>query len=718
MAESSATSLAELNIQIIHHVEVLQRLRARRNERVSWTPRLPIDVFREILTVYRDSELPSYRSNYYSSHRTGLQNSHSAVPWIAPSQVCQHWRIALLDYAAFWAVLPLNNIKWTDLLLIRSKDAPLTLRPVFNSVQGAADTHRESFYLALRESHRIVHLVISLPEIIDSPRHESFAIKTFLLCSFAQLRTLRINSSRYTMTPPPPVYGGYVPFSPKKFLRKINQWLPYQLSSLRICATSISTISLTIQSNLTQLEVVDEGGSFGHLSVNMLLHFLGRLPVLEDLILRCTLNHDIEDHILDRCVLGYLKFMGIDSMDTPLLTLSALIGHIEGPSTLRIAITSTFLHAANGALTGTSETNEVSSLTHDLTNASCGAIQQLFSSLSPYLNSQDSQIENSLQLTGKTFRSMFIETCYWSLTIALSRTGKLDLKASLPFDEPNSFPWKGLPLFNHSDVHIELQDTYRLQARYRLPQPGQGVSDRPLLYSNDVLPSTLELLLASQHIFLSETPECQMRGSDLNVHPWVNGLISAIHLRDLELRVSEQTLQFLLYVLDGWKDRSQPDAEMTLPCLEYMTFWEFRFQSQSPFSTPILPFAIDLTSQHEPPLPNIDISPQTPGSQHSNSYILDPFTLASTISGIQGRTLIDSLADRQKAGYPVRKLSFRLCFNFSLAVVREYEKVANEVVWDGINHEIMVPVAFDDALIRTPSPQEDSEDSLTGSEAE
>ncbi|KAH8832150.1 hypothetical protein DL96DRAFT_1812849 [Flagelloscypha sp. PMI_526] len=714
MAESTSTSITELNMRITYHVEVLQRLRARRNERVSWTHCLPLSIFREILTIYRDNEPPRYRSNYYPSPGPALQDPCSAVPWIAPSHVCQYWRMALLDYAAFWAVLSLNNVKWTDLLLIRSKDTPLTLRPEFNSSQREGTTFRESFYLALRESHRIVHLVISLPEIIHSPAVKNSSTKTFLLCSFAQLKTVRITSSRFTTTPP----GGYAPISPRKFLGKIHKWLPSQLTSLKICATSVLAISLTLQSNLTQLEIVDEGGSFGNLSIDRLLRFLGVLPALEHLTLLCTLRHYVEDHKLNQCALEYLKSMDINSMDTSLPTLSSFIEHIDAPFALHISITSAFLRNFNGRLPGSVQANDVGTLQDEQAKASGGSIQQLFSSLSPYLNSQNSHIGNAPHPAREVFQSMLVEADFWSLTTAFSGTEKLNFQISHVWDDYNSFPWKSRSWCDHFDVRIQLQDSYRLQAGYGRPQPDQEDPERLDLLSSDIYLSTLDLFLQSQHVFLSETQECQAKASDLNVVPWVSWLASATHLRDLELRVSEYTLQILLYVLDGWEDGSQPKAEITLPCLESMTFWEFRFQNRFPSSTPNSSLAIDLSPPHEPPVPSHNIIPQVPGQQHSTSYVLDPFTLKSAISVNPGRRLIDSLADRKKAGYPLRKLSFRLCSNFSLEVVREYKIAADEVIWDGVDHAIFVPVGFDDPWYSNPSPQEDYEDSLTGSEPE
>ncbi|KAH8832142.1 hypothetical protein DL96DRAFT_860244 [Flagelloscypha sp. PMI_526] len=686
MADAASLSLVDLDSYRTPHHEVPQPLCARQTQRRSWSQDLPLNVFCDILIIFRDGVF----SSDYSSKKSALPRLYVLTPWIALSHVCQGWRTASLDYPPFWSTIPINNIRWTEELLIRSKNTPLAIRPVIGSLsQMSFTSHMESFYLALRESHRIKELFFSLAELIFSPDIQNFVIKTFLHCSFPELQKMRIFSVRFTALPSSD-YQNYRPPLAREFLCNIRKWLPAQFSSLTIPAASLFAINPPLQSNLTYLLVVDESRNFAGYSMNMLLDIMGNLPVLEHLILRCILQNDLGTQKIDqRCSLLCLKYLEIALADTPLRHVSAFINHIATPSGSKIAIRSsafTFYNEDDDEPPADRTEGAVTARKKELEEG----VGILFSSLSSYSTPEVSQFIGRSQPRKQAFQSMLIDASSWNVTFALSRSDKLELRGKPHGDISDSPQWLYNPHLGISDISIELGDEHLLYGGSERDHQRWGEADSlVLLPTNVVFPFTLNLFHSTLHIFLSETMNPQLPACELTVARWVHGLAGATHLRDLELRVSEQTLQLLMPVLYGWEGENHAENQMTLPCLESMTFWEYGFQSPLFASRPTVPSALHLRLQHEQHPSNQIISPFFPESQDPTSYILNPFRLSSTTSEVPRRRLIDALADRREAGHPLRQLSFRACSNFSVDVVREYEKVVDEVIWDGVDHMLL-----------------------------
>ncbi|KAH8834459.1 hypothetical protein DL96DRAFT_1491683 [Flagelloscypha sp. PMI_526] len=564
---SNSLPNSELNREISHHIDALQRLRALRNKKVSWTQQLPIGVLCDIFTIYRNDELYSPFIPWNPTSQSDVQKP-AAIPWIIPSHVCQHWRTILLDHAAFWAVLLLNNVKWTEELLKRSKGAPLNVhRPLHSAPPaqplGMRNPYWGSFRLALRERHRISQLNISLPELIHSLQEEAAMIKAFLRGPFPELKSLEIRSARLSNTTPP--YPG-PPHESEEFLRRINEWVPPQLSSLKISGVPLSAISLG--SNLTRLEIVDRGRRAGEYSVNALLELLGRLPLLQHLILNCTLQNIVEGESMDRCLHPSLKYLTIESMNTPLLPITVLFQHLETPPNLNIVVTGCFFRgfyrSRSGLVTNVSENG-----LGERTEALDDAIRSFFFSLSPHLGLFDYSQSQKYK-----FRSMLVEVSSWSATIILSRNGRLDLVGCPPWDNSKDSPWIYSPRFEYADVQIEFQDISRLN-RSPIHSGTTSESDRDRVTMDPtsfLMPFTSDFLQSSEHVFLSETRDYQ---SSLSIVPWVNALPSATRLKELELRVTEEALRPLQNILGS----SESKGETSLSCLESIIFWECRFAS-------------------------------------------------------------------------------------------------------------------------------------------
>jgi hypothetical protein len=184
---------------------------------------------------------------------------------------------------------------------------------------------------------------------------------------------------------------------------------------------------------------------------------------------------------------------------------------------------------------------------------------------------------------------MMVEANSWGFSIFFSRNGKFDLEERSPWvisdGTGNTRAYHPRP--GTFDIRIELHDLVRDGWWYEL-------SDSDSLLGNIdgrgaasiVFPSTLSCFKQCEHVVLSETQELQLGTRDMSVIPWVNALSSATKLRELDLRVSEKTLQSVQGILGGWKEHGQITSEVTLPCLESMTFWEHRFLSRDCSSSP------------------------------------------------------------------------------------------------------------------------------------
>ncbi|KAH8828705.1 hypothetical protein DL96DRAFT_1707888 [Flagelloscypha sp. PMI_526] len=693
--------------EITYHLKALQQLRARRNQKASQTQQLPPEILCEILTIYRDMNLLSIHAGPNPTTPSGQHCS--TVPWTIASHVCQHWRKILLSTPTFWAIIPITNTKWTEELLARSKGALLKvyLCPLFNPIpihlQPTAPL--DLLKLALRERNRIVQLCIFVPQFLSSRREESAVITAFLQSSFPKLRMLQITSTPLSaQSPTYPAPRGV----PIRFLRSINQWLPPQLHLLKLCGLSISDVCSPLQSGLTQLEIVDHGGQIEKPTAGFLLRLLGTLPLLERLVLRCGILPESNESLLDRCVHNCLKSLIIETMDTTLFTSATLLRYLAAPAGLKVVISGCFL--------GTYFQNPLRTMLHsapiDVQRESLvKSIERLFSSLSPYLGPLDLRSGSSTR--GKRiFSSMLVEANSWGFSILLSRNGRLDLEGCPPWDGSaySRDPWTYHPRSDAADIRIELYDLLQNRGVYVPNEPIPDDTDR-LDVASIIFPFTRDILEETDHVFLSETQERQMKTSELSVIPWVNALSSASDLRELDLRVSEQTLQTFQAVLDG-RDGS------TLPSLERLTFWQNRFIHRD--SVPSLgpqssQASLDSLSGHGSSLPDIASAPPQNSRitadrvpHRLTTYILDPF-ISPTASNPSHQKLIQTLMKRKESGHSLRYLSFRICSNFYQGILAEYEGVVDNVFWDMEDYDFGEILIYDPLEWENPVDPGDSD---------
>ncbi|KAH8824220.1 hypothetical protein DL96DRAFT_1712516 [Flagelloscypha sp. PMI_526] len=648
------------SFKMAYHLEALQRLRTLRNERASWTQRLPLHVLCNIFMIYRDVVFFGAWSTSYPPSLTTPRTSIAAVPWIVPSYVCQHWRKVLLESPDFWAVLPLNCVKWTEVLLSRSRNALLHLRPFSHSdplqeplIPVARFVYWTSLQLALRECHRIVQLSVVLPK--QSFLHdEKVMVKAFRLCSFPELRALQI----IVLTPAlPGQLHEYDHRATGKFLLGVHKWLPPHLYSLRVYWKSVM-----------------RGGHQSY-TVAFFLHILHSLPLLEHLTIRCILQNAIAGLTLDRCVHMRLKSLTISSMVISIRTVATLINHLYGPPNMKILMTGFFRAPVywNSQWVGGHKSDE------DDYRELEESLPALFSSLSRYLGNYGYSKSRSYSI-----RSILVQACLSGFRIFLSRTGKVRLQENHPYGSlQTNEPCIYHPNLDSSDISIEIQD---------YPHGQDGPLEVTVVLASILFPLTLDLFHSSEHIFLFECQGAQVEGVDTSVNLWAKALLGGKHLKELELCVSEQTLRSVHDVLIGWKEGGVGMDEISLPYLETITFREYRFASRPLFhlyQKPLnslelkIPSGSSVTSD-----PTFNGSPSSHSALHIlTTYILDPFILPPNFSD-QACKFINALTVRKAAGFPLRKLSFLLCSSFTEEIVREYRNVVEEVFWDKLDHKI------------------------------
>lgn len=102
----------------------IREISARRNALLTVT-QLPAEilasVFHHLLPVI---EIRCYRS---SSRDVRADIENGTLDLIAASHVCQRWRQVALEFSALWSIIWMNNTRWMNEMLDRSKDAALSI---------------------------------------------------------------------------------------------------------------------------------------------------------------------------------------------------------------------------------------------------------------------------------------------------------------------------------------------------------------------------------------------------------------------------------------------------------------------------------------------------------------------------------------------------------------------------------------------------------------
>ncbi|KAH8823748.1 hypothetical protein DL96DRAFT_1615374 [Flagelloscypha sp. PMI_526] len=137
------------------------------------------DILEIIFLFHRAQVLEDYESYTikYNLHVHSTPNGEfSAIPWLAPSQVCNHWRTTALRCASLWNTLLLNNPSATKELLRRSGTATLiaTYKCRYNFVTDGwwrisfEERAHTSFLQLLPHLDRVAVLDLRILDIISS----------------------------------------------------------------------------------------------------------------------------------------------------------------------------------------------------------------------------------------------------------------------------------------------------------------------------------------------------------------------------------------------------------------------------------------------------------------------------------------------------------------------------------------------------------------------
>jgi F-box-like len=295
MTSSSAGDLLDemrsiIDRDIARLEERIRALKSRRNE-LSPISRLPAEILCNIFS---------------------LSISWSPQSWTNFSQVSQHWRSLALSAPELWTDIPLGYSRWAEEMLIRSKEAKLTIR-----CSGIYLKHIATVRSCLYEMNRV-------EEIALGPLPESMLEEIFrdLPRSAPQLHTLRISTGYFSETAFP---------IHEDFLYDTERLKCVELNNCKISWDS------RLLTGLTRLTI--EVGDFLEMnsSINQFLHALQRMPALTDLHLEDSIPDDSESPSTYPFVdLPCLRVLRISSGVGPLTT---VLRHITFPRSAILNLT-------------------------------------------------------------------------------------------------------------------------------------------------------------------------------------------------------------------------------------------------------------------------------------------------------------------------------------------------------------------------------------------
>ena len=184
---SAASYRTETEAQA-HVVEEIRKLRSLRNA-FSITCRIPLEILATIFVRYAlDHHNHKCDDNIFLPLNVPLRDVPS---WVSVSHVCRHWRNVALECPALWSHHFIVSLRWTEELLVRSKQAPLRiclriddresdywwLGPVEKLMKNAE--RFEEFSLHVNEQD-IARVLSMLSESSRGPRLRSLRMSTTL----------------------------------------------------------------------------------------------------------------------------------------------------------------------------------------------------------------------------------------------------------------------------------------------------------------------------------------------------------------------------------------------------------------------------------------------------------------------------------------------------------------------------------------------------------
>ncbi|KAH7909430.1 hypothetical protein BJ138DRAFT_1155287 [Hygrophoropsis aurantiaca] len=259
--EAVARAQEQIDKELATLDQRMLELRSQRNA-ITCISSLPPELLAEVFMDYAYQAYKEKHNHYYRSR---------ALMWISVTHVCRHWRQVALAFPALWTFLVLENPRWTEQMLIRSKMAPLVINV---RVWESALTLMDTVGKALKHISRVREL-----SLIGTRRTMSkFAAP--LMCPAPRLESLVLSDKEmpvytHTVTAPADVpadlFGGQAPN-----LRQVT------LEGLQIAWPSPLLV------NLTHLDIRHLVPQFRP-SLSQLMSTLSRMSALRKCILKDAL---------------------------------------------------------------------------------------------------------------------------------------------------------------------------------------------------------------------------------------------------------------------------------------------------------------------------------------------------------------------------------------------------------------------------------------------
>ncbi|KAF8550226.1 hypothetical protein OG21DRAFT_445625 [Imleria badia] len=174
---------ARIDDEINRLLSSVHDLRTRRNT-FSPIARLPTETLASIFVLCA-----------YDYHNNRHSVAFGVPSWVNISYVCRRWRDVALNYPTLWTYLFVASKRWTDVLLARSRQAPLKLRAALE--HQTFDVWPNFAEKVLNQAERVQELCLSFP------RRYAEMVFSRLSSHAPLMQILKIS-----------VYNGFVPGSP------------------------------------------------------------------------------------------------------------------------------------------------------------------------------------------------------------------------------------------------------------------------------------------------------------------------------------------------------------------------------------------------------------------------------------------------------------------------------------------------------------------------
>ncbi|OCH93811.1 hypothetical protein OBBRIDRAFT_823850, partial [Obba rivulosa] len=148
----------DIELQIAHHSDAIINLKTHWNT-LSPISRLPTELLAEVFILHaRDRGLHAL---YYKKYGMVLAGAEKRYTWIRVAQVCRHWRAVALNCPRLWNHIYVTSPKWMEMLLPRTRKAPLSVE--VDTVSGPyANERLPALKAVLQHMGRVEALQLSI----------------------------------------------------------------------------------------------------------------------------------------------------------------------------------------------------------------------------------------------------------------------------------------------------------------------------------------------------------------------------------------------------------------------------------------------------------------------------------------------------------------------------------------------------------------------------